>query len=338
MRWEALRDALAELPDSVILSLSDQVRQEIARSDADTGVQGEDRMFAGGRTSDWIGADGRLDPGVARDIMLYKDLALGWKLARACAMRRLPLPAALAWDGDAIFRAYAYLLSPGPCLDREIRTVMGWTTGAMATLRTTLEALLLSGDATPEYCARQLNVSEESVRVYEHLFFNVSARRADAMWLAQHVYPNTRMVEFYEGYVQSAPFKHLLRRAGVKNGADHVLQLAGISYGGGGDALAASTNAAQLEACLISTGLLMAQNGWGNERSNATAIFHSRHLMTAAKLGGEDSPAGSEYLALSGVIWEELMRVKKPEAQRALILQRREAGPVIDVVEDEDDD
>lgn len=327
MRWETVHHALAELPDEVVLALSEQVRQEIIRRDPDPGVQGEDHVYNGAQVGDWQTVNGELDPDIAREVLAYRDLALGWKIARECARRRLPLPSVLAWNGEAIFRAYLYLLNPREYRDRSVKKALLWTTKAMRSMRNSLDAMLVCPDMAPDVVAKQLHLEEEDIRIYESLFFNISSRKYDALWLSTHVYPNTRMVEFYEGYVETAPFQQLLRRSGLKNGADHVLQLAGIAADPL-DAMAAATSASQLEAFLLSTGLLMAQNGWGNEKSNATAIFHSRHLMTAAKMGGEDTQSGNEYLNMADTLWDEMLRVKRPAAERAYRLQNQTHQPI----------
>lgn len=329
MRWDTINHVLAELPDTVVLALSEQVRQEISTAEPDTCVHGEDQVFAGAQASDWRSVDGELDPHNVREILAYRDLQLGWKIARECAKRRIPLPGALAWDGEAIYRAYLYQLNPKRFPDKGVQKALFWKTKAMQSVANDIEAMLVCPDTTPESVADSLKLDVEHIRVYEHLFFNISSRKEDALWLRYHVYPNTRMVEFFDGYTKSVSFQQLLKRAGLKNGADHVMQLAGIATEPL-DAMAAATSAAQLESFLLSTGLLMAQNGWGNENS-ATAIFHSRHLMTASKMGGEDTQAGAEYMNMADTLWDEMIRIKRPQAHQALIKQNIAQGKTIDV-------
>lgn len=320
MQWHVINHALNELPDEVVLVLSAQTRQEIRQKTPDSGARGEDATYHGGWHFEWATPDGRPHANIARKILAYRDLALGWKIARACARGGLPLPSALAGEGEALYRAYLYLLNPDRFADDAIETALFWHTPAMRGLARVLQGLLVAVDVTPTMAADALNLKPEHVRVYEHLFFNVTSRKADATWLQQHVFPNTRMIEFYQDYVQNADYGHLLQRAGLKNGAEHVLRLAGIAMDPL-DAMSAANSAAQLEAYLLSTALLMAQNGWGNERDNAMAIFHSRQLMAAAKIGGEDTAAGSELLSMGDTLRAELLATKKAEAHEAYILQ-----------------
>lgn len=320
MRWDVIAAALDELPDAIVVSLSGQVRQDIQRKEGEPGARGRDASFAGASARDWQTPDGILSMRNVRKILAYKDLSLGWKIARACAKKRIPLPASLAWEGEAIYRAYLYSLDPKKFPDAAIDDALFWASDAMRAQTHVLQAMLWANDTTPASICRAMSVDEDVLQVYEHLFYNVTSRKNDAMWLRSHVYPNTRMVEFYEGYVQSASFQQLLYRAGAKNGGEHVLQLAGVTNEPL-DAMAAATSAAQLESFLLTQGLLMAQNGWSNERSNATAIFHSRHLMAAAKMGGEDTKSGSEYLGMSDTLFAEMMRIKAVEGERALRLQ-----------------
>lgn len=320
MRWDVIYATLDELPDEVVIALSGEVRQEIRNREGEHGVRGDDASHDGSLPRHWYTPDGAMSPRNARKILAYRDLALGWKIARECARRRLPFPASLAWEGEAVYRAYLYALNPKRFPDAGIEEALFWASEAMRSQTHTIQAMLIANDTTRASICRALRLDEEVLRIYEHLFFNVTSRKEDALWLRVHVYPNTRMVEFYEGYVQSASFKQLLFRAGAKNGGEHVLQLAGVTSEPL-DAMASAASAAQLESFLLTQGLLMAQNGWGNERSNATAIFHSRHLMAAAKMGGEDTQSGSEYLGLSDTLFSEMLMIKSVEGDRALRLQ-----------------
>jgi len=322
MRFDVISATLDELPDSVVNILGGHFRQEIREREGERGVRGDDATYDGALPGQWQTPDGLLSPRNVRKMLAYKDLALGWKIARECAARRLPLPATLAWEGEAVYRAYLYALSPKRFPNAGIEEALFWASDAMRAQTHTIQAMLMANDTTRESIAHSLKLDEEVLMIYEHLFFNVSSRKADALWLREHVYPNTRMVEFYEGYVQSASFKQLLFRAGAKNGGEHVLQLAGVTSEPL-DAMAAAASASQLESFLLTQGLLMAQNGWGNERSNATAIFHSRHLMAAAKMGGEDTQSGSEYMGLSDTLFSEMLAIKSAEGDRALRLQNQ---------------
>jgi hypothetical protein len=322
MTWQDVKDSLNELPDDVIATLSGEVRSTLNLTARDPGLNNMavDHGRSAGSSAAWRTPSGADDRRVQQYIVAYRDLQLGWNIARECYHRRLPLPSALAWNCEPVFRAYLYLLNPKKYYDQHLLEAISWQTPAMSGVAVKIKACLVARGATVADVAAALNVSEESLRVYDELFFNITGRKEDALWLSNIVYPNSRMVEFYEDYSTRADLDKLLMRAGFKNGLEHVLQLAGISADPL-DMLESSVSAQQLESFLMAQGLLMAQNGWVNNTANAAAIFHARHLLTAAKMGGEDTSQGSEYLGLGDTLWSEMQNVKKPQAEAALRLQ-----------------
>lgn len=330
MNWSEVDNALSELPDDVVAALSGELRTgllDLPHSPTPFG-----RTQAPSRDA-WRGPTGAIDRRVQQRIVAYKDLQLGWNIARECRLRDLPLPSSLAWHCEPVFRAYLYQLNPAKYHDPHLLEAVSWQTPAMSGTAVKIKACLMARGATFSDVSAALNVSEESLRIYDELFFNISGRKEDALWLSDIVYPQGRLVEFYENYANRTSLDGLLMRAGFKNGLEHVLQLAGISADPT-DMLESSVSAKQMEACLMAQGLLMAQNGWVNNSTNATAIFHARHLLTAAKMGGEDTSAGSEYSGLGDTLFEEMQLDKKPQALEAMRRQNQARGAIdVDAVE-----
>jgi len=322
MNWSLIQDALDDLPESVIQVLSGQIRADLSSKQREvTPSRGVDHSKSGGRISDWTVPTGRGDVDVNRTIIPYKDLQIGWRIARECAEQGVEIPSSIAWNCEPIYRAWVYNMDPqGFGKDKPFKMALALQTGALSGIREKVKAAMLSQDASFSEISSHYNIDEEALRIFDNLFFSVSGRKEDALWLSNIVYPNSRMVEFYDNYTEQASLQSLLLRAGYKNGFEHVMQISGMSRDPL-DTLEASVTAQQLEAVLMAQGLMMAQNGWVNNQHNATAIFHARHLMTASKIGGEDTMAGSEYMSMGDTLWQQMLNVKKPAAEKALRMQ-----------------
>lgn len=324
MTWQDIKDALNELPDSIVTALSGELRTDLAFAGRDPGLPEHaiDYRRTAASSSAWNNPTGAIDLRIQRYILAYRDLRLGWRIARQCYLKKVPIPSCLAWSCEYVFRAFLYQVDPKAYCDDDLCEALAWETPAMRGTAVKIRACLTSRDATLEEVAKYLKLNVEALRIYDALFYNVSGRKEDGLWLSNIVYPNGRMVEFFENYANQADLDMLLTRAGFKNGIEHVLQLAGVSADPM-DILDSSVSAQQLEAFLMAQGLLMAQNGWVNNQTNATAMFHARHLMTAAKMGGEDTTVGNEYMGLGDTLWSEMQAAKKPQAEAALRLQNR---------------
>lgn len=324
MTWETIHRLLAELDDDIVAQLAGDTRRWISAKPGETLDVGEDVSRRGGNSKDWVGPSGYSSPDVFRRIVAYKNHALGWHVARLCALRREPLPSACAVEGSALTTAWLHLIDPR-WKSHRLDNVMFWMTESMASFREILNAMLLSYGATIESVSKQMQLDPEDVTMYEQLFFSIMDRKSDTVWLQQLVYPNTAMVEFYSSYVRNPEVRWLLRRAGHNHGPEHVLKLAGImsSTRTPGEG---KVSAEQLEAFLLSQALLMAQAGWANSGTDAGVLFHSRQLMTAAKMSGQDAGGGSTLFAeLGDALLHEMNVVKLPEATNALRLRQIDA-------------
>jgi len=293
VRWETVTAALRELPEDVLGKVS--------------------ASCSAPRLGDYWDTE--------RLAVAYTDLSLGWKIASACAALGRQLPTALASEDEVIFRAWCSLASPGKYRDTAVTTAKAWHTDMRfsKTVKTDLQALLIAKQSTIGDVAQALKLPWDHVNAYQVLFFNIMGRKEDLAWLKQFVYPDTKMVEFYADYLEQPEARQLLMRAGYNNGVEHVLQLSGISTDPV-SALGASGSASQMEAFLMANAMLMASSGWFNNQKHATAIFHARHLMTAAKLGGDNNEETPPLASMASVVSEELLRAKKPQAEQALRL------------------
>ena len=91
-----------------------------------------------------------------------------------------------------------------------------------------LNALLLCPGSSTRRVAEVLNIEEDVVEAYECLFFNVIDRRADSLFLRNHVYPDTKMEEMVKGYFEKANLGQVLLRLGYNYTMEDVLHFAGV--------------------------------------------------------------------------------------------------------------
>lgn len=272
-----------------------------------------------------------VDADVARFALNYKDVDLGFKLSKYYAESNKDFPSILDVDDEPLWRAYLYLKNPKRFYDECVVKAIGLMRPDFRQERMAIQSILLSKDLTPEtidVSYRDGYIDSDVVRCFERLFFNVLDRKVDAQYITRIVYPNTRMVEFVDGYIGTEDFGNLLMRAGYKNGVADVKELIGM--GGLTNAYSAIELQTQLEALMMGQAFVMARNGWLNQSSNSTTLFHSRHLMTAAKLGGEESSLQGELSSLGDALMEEVLSYRRLDLQQ----EAREtlpAGVVIDV-------
>jgi hypothetical protein len=259
------------------------------------------------------------DHGGRRFLAAYMDPGFGWKAAQTLARHHQPFPCTNEGKDDVVFRAYLYNCST-TYRDQVIQETVQLTDPRMRLIRETIEALLLVEDATVQKVSEQMNIRPEVISAYEKLFFNALDRKADEAYIADIVYPHSRLVELYSDYLDNEPFGALLKRAARNNGAWDVLYFAGYT-GGLLHAMKGPEIIPQFEAILMTNGLIQARNGWLNQQTGSVGLHQARSVLTATKISGQDTTAKSPMSALGDTIVSEIQAVKG-DLQRRQIQQR----------------
>lgn len=245
-----------------------------------------------------------------RDIMHYatchKNLHFGWDFAIDMAASTLPFPAFLEGDDLYVWRAYQYLKGAE---DPVIAGAVAITSEGNKNLRNQIHALLVSEDVDHEFVSDRLSISLEVVKAYEKLFFNVLDRKADHAFIASVVYPDGRMVEAMEDYLETTGFGDLMMRAGLTNGKDFVLYAGGIGKHPFAS-LDAAEGAARMDKQFMIDGCFYALSGWQHQRRNAMPILNARLSMQASKMGNKQEVAGEVIdVHLSDTLREEIEQI-----------------------------
>lgn len=175
--------------------------------------------------------------------------------------------------------------------------------GANLATRTILNAALMAKDATIEKVAAALGLPEKTIEAYEALFFNVLDRRDDALYLRNIVYPESRLVELCDNYLEETSLDVLLLRIGYNSGLEAVLYAAGLKDNPTAN-MTATEAAAALEQAIMSTGCGLAGAGLLNGEKMHPTIKATMDLVNATRTrwvanGGNPDGSISEVLGRS---------------------------------------
>lgn len=266
----------------------------------------------------------------AADIVHYaechKNLQFGWDFAVAMQESPLPFPAILNGDDLFVWRAYNYLRGR---LDSTIEGAIALNMDDNANTRNQIRALLVSNNVDYDFVAHNLGLPLDTVKAYEKLFFNIVDRKKDRAFIAGIVYPNGRMVEAFEDYLEKTGIGELMMRAGFAHGSQHVLYAAGL----GKNPYAtkdAMEGAKELDSMFMADGCLYATLGWMHQTRNATPIMNARLSMQASKMGNNNIDKAAGMISLGDTMMNELVAMgqqKAEAASRALALAQ--VAPVI---------
>lgn len=243
----------------------------------------------------------------------HADLKFGWHLAQDLATSEVPFPAFLRGDDLYVWRAYNYLKGAE---DPAIAGAVALTCKGNAQIANTIKALLVADDTTCTYVAEKLSLPEEVVIAYERLFFNVLDRKKDRAFIASIVYPEGRIKEAMEDYLETTGIGDLMLRAGHTHGVKHVLFAAGIE-GNPFAKVNVVEGAETMDKTFMAEGLIYAGLGMLNQRKNAMPIHNARLSLQAGKMGKGDNQAAVSMFGFGESIKEEIITVGryKSEAQ-----------------------
>lgn len=269
-----------------------------------------------------IAAKGPDDSDILYFMLGYKDLSLGWKAARVLAQSDKPFPCFLQGEDNWLFKAYLYNLDKNIYPNEHIAHARALASSHMKGTHQALNAMLLSDEVDYDYIARTFSLAIDTVKAYEKLFYNVVDRRDDHLFLRNIVYPNGRLIEMYDKYLQTEDLEKLLLRTGYNNGAEHVLHFAGFRSGLL-NSLTLADVPSKLEALFMANGYLLARNGWLNQREDAVGIFNARNLIQAAKQGGVEEAAPSPFQKVSTTLNSEIRNAMNADLTQRLAAARK---------------
>lgn len=244
----------------------------------------------------------------------YKNLQFGWDIAQALVEANIPFPSFLEGDDLYVWRAYNYIIGNE---DPVIASALALNSRANQQTAATIKALLISKDVTPTFVSAKTSIPVEVIIAYEKLFFNVLDRKKDHAYIASIVYPNGRMVEAMENYLEETGISDLMLRAGHNKGTDHVLYASGL--GDNPFARADVTEGAtMLDSMFMADGCLYAGLGWLHQRRNAMPITNARLSIQAGKMGKGEQQQHVGFLGIGETLRNEIITVGqyKAEAQR----------------------
>lgn len=265
-------------------------------------------------------------PGVRHDsdieefAVKYKDLSVGWKFINKLVELDMDFPAFVSGDDLYLYDAYLHVLDPSRY--RQEHIAMARYIASDHAMHAPVNALLMCSNMTYKSMAAELGIAEKALIAYEKLFFNVIDRHMDHMFIRNVVYPDGRLVEMYENYLENEDLGRLLMRAGYNNGKDDVMHFAGFRSGLL-DSLANQNMPVKLESVIMANGYILAKNGWANQRDHAVGVISARNLIAAAKHGGQDQQQDNAFARFGEVLIDEIIDVKGAEAESRPMLAQR---------------
>jgi hypothetical protein len=241
----------------------------------------------------------------------YKDPAFVWNYVKYHAERGLPLPTMMddmeeedkdGWSFlGAVDRAYFFEMYPNR-KDRIMSEVLSLLLPSMTNERKILNAMLLVNDATLDDISELTGYNLDTVKTYEKLCFNVLDRKKEHLWITNLVYPDTLMVELYDGYNENEEFGNLLIRSAYKNGINDVMFFAGFQQNINLiEEMVSDDMPSRLEKVMMANAVLLSRNGWLNQASrSAPGLSRTSNMIAAAKQSGEGMGEDSEGLPGAG--------------------------------------
>ena len=268
---------------------------------------------------------------VNRFALCYKDLSFGWHFIKSYSDLQYDLPCEVI-DEHNLVRAYNFERYDNR--DIPLAQAIAIETSLPTNIKNTITSLFFSEGITIQAVAEITNFDEDTIRVYEELFFNVLDRKHEALFIAGLVYPETRAEELNPRYLQNVSNETLLRRVAYNNGTESTLALAGFkdTFLQFSDATS-STN--KLESAIMSNAYFMAACGFLNSR-DAPGIANAKNIMAAAKHGGGEEASFQETgfgaAPMGTIIINELMHAQKDEIaerlERTKMLQEAEVQKI----------
>lgn len=241
----------------------------------------------------------------------FKNLRIGWDFASALAGdKSVQFPAIFHGSDLFIWRAYRFLEGDDdPDVAGAVAIEMGKSPG-----RDYIRAMLVNKDGDHGVVSSNTGIRKEVIKAYEKLFFNVRDRLDDHAFLASVVYPEGRIVEAFEDYVDRSGIGLLILRAGYSKGITHVTYAAGLTNAHPYAGYNAAEGASELDKLFMQDGVFIGSMGFMHQRHNNGAISNARLSMQASKMGNGDASANSMFDGIDKIALEELATLTKKKA------------------------
>lgn len=263
-----------------------------------------------------------VDRGLNVFVQLYKNTAIGWHAAAIFASQGMNFPVAMKGKDQWIFKAYLYCLDPDAHKDQNVAEAILLAHPEMKGMRDVIEALLLCQEIKGcEEIAQLTGLSLGTVEAYEKLFFNVLDRRKDYMYIRNIVYPDSRLVEWFDGYSGAEDPGMMLKRYGYNFGGKELFYLSGLPKHML-DEIPAAISSGKLENVIMTQGYLLTKMGFGNQSRHANAVYHAKGLIAAAKQGGQDSSDQAPLSRVSDLLVDAFKR-DSSQAASVMVEKRR---------------
>lgn len=262
-----------------------------------------------------------VDRGLNVFVQLYKNTAIGWHSAAIFASQGMPFPVPMKGKDHWVFKAYLYCLDPDTCRDDNVAEAILLAHPEMRGMRDIIEALLLCQEVRScADIAKLTGLSEKTIEAYETLFFNVLDRRKDYMYLRNIVYPESRLVEWYDGYSGAEDPGMVLKRYGYNFGGKELFYLSGLPKHML-DEIPAAISSGKLESVIMSQGYLLTKLGFTNQSKHSNTLYHAKGLIAAAKQGGQETSDQAPLSRLSDIL-VETFKTKSRETAEVMVRNR----------------
>lgn len=245
----------------------------------------------------------------------YKDLSFGYRFIKALIRDNIRLPSAVH---ETYLRDLYNFEKFGDTTNDYLIFALGLHHPSSHTMEETIRAFLIT-DTPFSKLSSITGISEDSLRCYEQIFYNIRDRKNESLFIANHVYPQTRLVEMDDNYAKTESFGTLILRSAYNNGLEDAAYFAGLKMANNVlNEKSAAVSASQLEAAIMANAHFLVRNGYINQRHNS--ISSAKGLLIAAKQGGTDTAnADTEGLgSLGESIWDAIHDIKGPEIQEKL--------------------
>jgi hypothetical protein len=258
---------------------------------------------------------------VNKFIRSYKDVAFAYHFVKTLVDKEKPLPAFI--DEPELYDTYQFLRYNA--YKPNVVFAISLTHPSNKSMEDVIKAFIIT-DEPFDKLAEITGIPEEVIRLYEKLFFNVRDRKKEALFIANTVYPNTRMVELMDNYTRNEDFGKMLMRSAYNNGIEDAMYFSGLKIESfiNSDQTLAVEMAKKLETAILANGYFIARNGYLN--SKTSGIGHAKGLLIAAKQSGMDN-SKEDTEGVAGTLGEDMMKslltIKGPEMEEKLELYKQ---------------
>ena len=240
------------------------------------------------------------------------DVKFGWHLILALVDAKKPLDPNIHED----FLRQAYRVENDGCRDPVIIGALALRHPMRKLIADGLEALLLT-DMSLEDISESTGRPLDVIRVYEQLFFNVRDRREDYQFIANHLYPEGKLIEMAKDYHLHEDPGMIVKRAGWKGNIDDVKILLSLMPEKQTDFNLAQDRT-NFESRIMYEANNQARFGFINQQTRIQR--DAKNLLASSKIAGEDQAKGADQSGLTASLGEamlaDIMRIADSAAKQ----------------------